>query len=301
MANCVSQIFNAPNLSAHWTVPPSVIGPLFCTLLFVPDIDLFSSELNHCLPRFCRYHLCKGVFRVDCFILDLSKFNGYVFAPPVLILKILHKIFMKKITKICRLWPIWKGAEWWPMFLQMIEGEPTLLPKSAVWKLYLLWDQFRELRHLFTRNLRILFMHLSHLPSVCPICLQGQTQHIAQYKLRDATVKKHNVAAQEWFIFCKAHETSLTDFSFETCMAFLEHYAFREHCTFSKISRHHQLVTIGRKLVGNAFTESKMAYMKMFTEACVCVSDPPRHQSLLGTSTSSCHILSQKERTNCSR
>ena len=150
----------------------ATVDALFTTFPFSPDIYLFASSLNHQLPRFCSYKPCDRVYRVDCFTLDWSNFNGYVFAPPVLIPKILHKIVSDCVSRICGIWPVWETAEWWATFLQLVNGEPILLPQGAASQLYLPWHQFREVKHPLRKRVRLLFASLSHCPSEPPALLQ---------------------------------------------------------------------------------------------------------------------------------
>ena len=169
-----SRKFEAPNLNMHWTMPQVMVDALFASLPSPPDIDLFASSLNHRLPCFCSYRPCDRVYRVDCFTLDWSKFNGYVFTPPVLIPKILHKIVSDCVSRIFGIWPVWETVEWWATFLQLVDREPTLLPQGAANQLYLPWDQFREVKHPLRKGLRLLFASLSHCPSKPPTLLQAK-------------------------------------------------------------------------------------------------------------------------------
>ena len=66
------------NFHTEWGISPDTLTVL-CHNGLNANIDLFASHLNHILPKFCSWYPCPGTYMVDCFNLDWSQFNGYIF------------------------------------------------------------------------------------------------------------------------------------------------------------------------------------------------------------------------------
>ena len=102
----------------------------------------------------------------------------------------------------------------------------------------------------------------------------AQTEHIAQHKWRESTVKAWNFAAKHWFKYCENKETPATDLSFENVMAFMEHHALEKDCSYNRVAIYRHMLSLGRKLIGDPFSESEALYIRMFADA-VFNNKPP--------------------------
>ena len=129
----------------------------------------------------------------------------------------------------------------------------------------------------------------------------SQTEHITEYRWCENIVKTLNFVARAWFHFTEEMDRRVTDFSFESVMAFMEIEALRPDATYSRIVCLCWLMAIGCKLVGDPFSESETLYLEMFTEACFNKHPPPfhMHQSLCGMLMCCSCALMQKVPTNC--
>ena len=84
------------NIHTEWSLGSDTVSLLKTKYGLQPDIDLFASHLNNIVPKFCSWYPCPGTFLVDCFNLDWSKFNCFMFPPFRLVSTCLWKIEQDK-------------------------------------------------------------------------------------------------------------------------------------------------------------------------------------------------------------
>ena len=139
---------------------------MFKLLSFTPEIDLFASDSNKKLDKFCSWLPCPNTFRVDAFTLSWTKVKGFIFCPFSLIPWTLHKIKEDRAMTICGIWPLWETASWWGTLLGMINGLVWEVNQAGA-NLFLPWDIC--LKHLMGSKLCLIFTSLLHAPYKHPI------------------------------------------------------------------------------------------------------------------------------------
>ena len=133
------------NIHTEWSLGSDTVSLLKTKYGLQPDIDLFASHLNNIVPKFCSWYPCPGTFMVDCFNLDWSKFNCFMFPPFRLASTSLQKIEQDKAKNVKAIVPVWPSVSWWVRMVSMCGQSPILLPKNTAAKLVLPWDT--SIRH----------------------------------------------------------------------------------------------------------------------------------------------------------
>eukprot|EP00122_Pirum_gemmata_P000036 Pgem_evm1s23 len=85
------------------------------------DLELFANHNNNLLPK---YRTKKD----DTFLEDWSVHKGYANPPFSLLGEVLHQIKQQRsITVVCH--PFLPDAAWWPLWEQLLDPDPVLLPR----------------------------------------------------------------------------------------------------------------------------------------------------------------------------
>ena len=90
--------------------------------------DLFTSRLNHQLPRYVAWKPDPFSVGTDALRMSWQGLHGYAFPPFALISKCLQKTRQERCT-ILLVAPTWTTQPWYPVLLEMAIADPLLLPQ----------------------------------------------------------------------------------------------------------------------------------------------------------------------------
>lgn len=124
-----------------------------------PSIDLFASSLNAKCKKYVSWKPDANAMYIDAFTLEWSQFYFYAFPPFALILKSLTKIKREKAQGIIVV-PNWKNQPWFPLFKNLIIGEPLYFEANE----NLLLSPCRSLTHPQSKHLSLIASRVSGRP-----------------------------------------------------------------------------------------------------------------------------------------
>ena len=130
------------NYRTEWCLPQKYFNAICDHFQFFPTIDLFTSRLNHRLPRYMAFAPDPYCVHVDCFTSSWCDEKAYNFAPFNLIHRTLQCIRRDQCSALI-VFPLWPTQPWFSSLLQLLVRKPVLLPKQC--QLFLPWD--RHHRH----------------------------------------------------------------------------------------------------------------------------------------------------------
>ena len=114
------------NDDLEWMLNPDIFQRV-CDKFGKPEVDLFSSRINHQLPSYCSYHPDSKAFAVNAFSICWNMYC-FIFAPFNLISRCLRKIQEDRTEKAVIIVPRWSVAPWHPKLQKMLLQPPFLLP-----------------------------------------------------------------------------------------------------------------------------------------------------------------------------
>jgi ribonuclease HI len=110
----------------EWELDDQVVCQLFL-IWGQPQIDLFASESNKKLPRFCSLFPSQQAFHQDALAISWDQMFAYAFPPLAILNQVLRKIARDKVTVIL-IAPVWTRREWYPLLLDLLVDFPYRLP-----------------------------------------------------------------------------------------------------------------------------------------------------------------------------
>ena len=117
-------------MSVHteWKLDSHVFKSL-CSIYGQPEIDLFASRSNHQLKRYMSRYPDPHACAIDAFY---HKWEGYVyiFAPFILIHRVLRKLKEDRTDKALVIVPDWRAQIWYPKLQSMIREPPHFIKTS---------------------------------------------------------------------------------------------------------------------------------------------------------------------------
>ncbi|XP_071477298.1 uncharacterized protein [Diadema antillarum] len=113
-------------LPSEWRLDPHIMSRLVNQMPPL-EVDLFASELNAQLPRYCTRVQDPAAWRLDAFSFQWKGFRGYAFPPFPLIPRVLRKIRRDQAT-ILLIAPWWPRRSWFLELTNLLVGSPRLLP-----------------------------------------------------------------------------------------------------------------------------------------------------------------------------
>ena len=104
---------------------------LFCRAVshfkFEPDIDAFATRANTQLEVYSSRYPDPYATQVDAFSYNWLSYRPYLFPPFSLINSVLQKVRVDKAVAL-GVFPRWKTQAWWPQLMEMVVGEPLIIP-----------------------------------------------------------------------------------------------------------------------------------------------------------------------------
>ena len=94
-----------------------------------PDIDLFTSIINHQLSNYIPWRPDPGAKAVDACSINWSQTYNYCFPPLSVILKVLQRIQQDKAQATVAV-PYWTTQNWFPVLLGMLVDHPLIMTAS---------------------------------------------------------------------------------------------------------------------------------------------------------------------------
>ncbi|CAH1242857.1 TNKS2 [Branchiostoma lanceolatum] len=118
------------SVATEWTLDRHTFLSLQATFpLLSKGVDLFASRTNHQLPQFVSWHPEPEAIGTDAFTLRWNEWGmAYAFPPFILIARTLRKVQQDR-AQVLLIAPVWDTAIWYPVLLEMLVGEPVLLPR----------------------------------------------------------------------------------------------------------------------------------------------------------------------------
>ena len=142
--------------NTEWALSPAVFQRL-CEKLFIPEVDLFASKLNHKVPFYVAWRPDPKAVAIDAFAISWTERLFYAFPPFSLITKVHWKIRQDKAEGIL-VAPLWETQLWVPLLIKMLVAHPLILPQSS--NLLYLPYKVKKL-HPLRKKLRLIACHLS--------------------------------------------------------------------------------------------------------------------------------------------
>ncbi|KHJ93705.1 site-specific recombinase, phage integrase family [Oesophagostomum dentatum] len=100
----------------EWGLDKEVVEKLF-KLYGKPQVDLFTSRLNHKLESYFSLYADSYATKIDCFTHSWSGMFAYAFPPFSLIARTITKA-VKDGAVIVLITPLWRSQSWFPLALQ---------------------------------------------------------------------------------------------------------------------------------------------------------------------------------------
>lgn len=138
------------SLDTEWELNQAVYKEII-DRLGKPDIDLFATRCNEKCEKFCSWRRDPEALVVNAFTLNWSEFFWYAFPPFSLIPRIIKKIMEEKSRGIIVV-PFWVSQPWFPIFNQLLIGDPIVLNASDD----LLLFPCRKIRHPLASSLSLI-------------------------------------------------------------------------------------------------------------------------------------------------
>ena len=113
--------------NTEWSLLQTVVNQIF-QVWDRPHIDLFASDKNKKLPIFCSPVPHQNAEAVDAFSVSWEGILAYVFPPPILLSRVLKKIWEENCIVIL-IAPNWPRQPWFPMLLKLLVAIPMKLPE----------------------------------------------------------------------------------------------------------------------------------------------------------------------------
>ena len=142
--------------NTEWALSPAVFQRL-CEILFIPQVDLFASRLNHKVPSYVAWRPDPKAVTIDAFAISWTERLFYAFPPFSLITRVLRKIREDKAEGVL-VAPLWETQPWFPLLIKMLVAHPLILPQSS--NLLYLPYKVKKL-HPLRKKLRLIACHLS--------------------------------------------------------------------------------------------------------------------------------------------
>lgn len=143
------------NTDTEWELSPKAFEKI--SNKFGPfSIDLFATDANKKVNKFCSRFPNPNVFRVDAFTVSWAREKPYAFPPFALILPTLKKLIADKAEGVV-LVPYWPTQSWYPLFNSLLRKPPIVFKPSK----NLLLSPCRERSHPLARTLSLVAGQLS--------------------------------------------------------------------------------------------------------------------------------------------
>ena len=153
-----SRQFKGKSIHTEWSLSMSDFTTSMKHAHVTPEVDLFASDQNKKLPKFCSWGPSHQAMQVDCFVLDWCDIKGFLFPPFSLICSTLKKCVDDRIQHMCGIFPWWPTKSWWSTLMKLSRNQFVPLPRAGH-RLSLPWDQ--EQKHPMSKRLKLIFMILS--------------------------------------------------------------------------------------------------------------------------------------------
>ena len=114
----------------EWSLSSSAFTQII-TKYGPPELDLFASYGNAKCRTYISWRPDPESVAVDAFTISWSNHRFYAFPPFSLILRALNKIIRDKAEGIVVV-PQWPAQPWYPLFTDLIEGEPLILDSDPL-------------------------------------------------------------------------------------------------------------------------------------------------------------------------
>ena len=149
--------------TTEWTLHRDVFLEVCHQIPTTLEVDLFASRTTTQLPAYVSWHPDPYAFAVDAFSIPWTNLNGYAFPPFCLISRCLRKIIREEVHFILLIAPMWRGAHWFPLLLDLCIDYPLMLPQHPQ---LLLGSEGQRHPLLQSRQLRLVAWRLSGKPGL---------------------------------------------------------------------------------------------------------------------------------------
>ena len=120
----LSRIFND---SSEWMLKPEIFTEI-CSHFFKPEIDLFSSRLNHQVEKYVSWFPDPEAFATDAFSFSWKNLKPYLFPPFSVIPRVLMKLEDDQVKNALLIAPLWQTQFWFPKLMESLIEIPIQLP-----------------------------------------------------------------------------------------------------------------------------------------------------------------------------
>ena len=138
-------------IHTEWSLNKEVFSAI-CKNLFVPQIDLFATRLNHKLPLFVSPVPDPLAIETDAMQIDWTGKSVYAFPPVALVPDVVEKLLKSPKVEMLLIAPLWETRIWYLHLVRLSVNPPMPLPQHP--------KLLRQPHlHVFHQNLRSLNLH----------------------------------------------------------------------------------------------------------------------------------------------
>jgi ribonuclease HI len=178
LADRLSRHLSSPT---EWELNDQVVSRLF-TMWGHPQIDLFATNINKKLPRYCSLFPDPQAHHQDALAIRWTYLYAFAFPPLAILSRVLRKIAQDKAMVIL-IAPMWTRREWYPLLLDLLVDFPYRLPVMR----NLVTQEKGLLLHDNPAQLCLVAWRLSGMPSLREAFLEELLQPVLPARVRQHT------------------------------------------------------------------------------------------------------------------
>lgn len=142
--------------NTEWSLMSEVFDKI-TVVFFMPEIDLFASELNNKVKKFVSWFPCASAQAADAFSISWTDLLSYCFPPFSLIAQVLAKLRTDTASALVVM-PFWTSQTWFPQMLDLLVDHPRYIsPRKRLLGL----PHQADVLHPLSKKLSLLVAHLS--------------------------------------------------------------------------------------------------------------------------------------------
>ena len=200
----------------EWMINPSILQEALRQLSFIPEVDLFASQINKQSAAYVSYRPDPNALAVDAFTIQWTDIKLYAFPPFSVIPLVLNKIYRDQAQGIIVI-PKWTTQYWYPKALQLLKEAPIKLKASTN---LLQLPQNPQAVHPVTCKSKITGMSLIR-ERLDQHNFSTATKEILLCSWRSGSRKQYNTYLNKWEWYCEERTLSKLNPGLDQAIEFL--------------------------------------------------------------------------------
>ena len=132
VSNTNADVLSRRDLNKELHLLPEIFSAVLRILNFMPNVDLFASNINTQLPCYVSWKHDPHAFAIDAFSISWTELDPYIFPPFSLISRVLKKVLFDRTSRAILIAPLWKAQPWFPLLLRSLVAPPIILPAKCL-------------------------------------------------------------------------------------------------------------------------------------------------------------------------